>query len=106
LQAGALLSLTLNSESIRIAVLLFAVFDFLIGFLIVKSEVVPSVLGIFMMAAGVCWITILWPPLAVALRPVILPIGALAEGVLMLWFILKRADRVPSVVSIPRSVPP
>jgi hypothetical protein len=89
LQAGVLLSLTLNNESIRIAVLLFAVFDFLIGYLITRSAFVPAVLGMLMMAAGVCWMTILWPPLAVTLHPIILPIGVLAEGLLMLWLIVR-----------------
>jgi hypothetical protein len=89
LQAAALSSLTLNAEAIRIAVVLFAFFDFLIGYLIVRSAYVPSALGVFMMAAGISWLTILWPPLAIALRPVILPLGGLAELLLMVWLIVK-----------------
>jgi hypothetical protein len=89
LHAAALLSLTLHTEALRIAYLVFAVFDFMIGYLIVRSTFVPSVLGWFMMAAGVAGLTLLWPPLAVALYYVILPIGGLAELMLMLWLIVK-----------------
>jgi hypothetical protein len=89
LHAAALLSLTLHTETLRIAYLVFAVFDFMIGYLIVRSTFVPSVLGWFMMAAGVAGLTLLWPPLAVALYYVILPIGGLAELMLMLWLIVK-----------------
>lgn len=92
LQGAALLSLTLHNEKIRIAVVLFGVFDFLIGYLIVKSTFAPSLLGAIMMAAGIGWTTILWPPLAVALHAVILPVGVLAEGLLMLWLMVKNTE--------------
>jgi hypothetical protein len=91
LHAAALLSLTLHTETLRIAYLVFAVFDFMIGYLIIRSTFFPSVLGWFMMAAGVAGLTLLWPPLAVALYYVILPIGGLAELMLMLWLIVKGA---------------
>jgi hypothetical protein len=95
LHAAALLCLTLHSETLRIAYLVFAVFDFMIGYLIVRSTYVPSVLGWFMMAAGVAGLTLLWPPLAVALYYVILPLGGLAELMLMLWLIVKGAGVRP-----------
>jgi hypothetical protein len=91
LRAAALFSLTLHSETLRIAYVVFAVFDLTIGYLIVKSTHVPSVLGWLMMAAGVCGLTLLWPPLAVRLYYVILPLGGLAEVVLLIWLIAKGA---------------
>ena len=87
LQTAALFSLTLHAETLRISYLIFAVFDFMIGFLIVKSTYVPRVLGWLMIAAGVGGFTLLWPPLAVALYYVILPLGGLAELLLMLWLV-------------------
>jgi hypothetical protein len=89
LNAAALLSITLHSETLRISYLVFAVFDFMIGYLIVRSTFVPSILGWFMMAAGVAGLTLLWPPLAVALYYVILPLGGLAELMLMFWLIVR-----------------
>jgi hypothetical protein len=95
LHAAALLCLTLHSETLRISYLVFAVFDFTIGYLIVRSTYVPSVLGWFMMTAGVAGLTLLWPPLAVALYYVILPLGGLAEVLLMIWLIVKGAGVRP-----------
>jgi uncharacterized protein DUF4386 len=89
LQGAVLLSLTLQTEIIRIAVVLFAVFDLLIGYLILRSTFVPFVIGLCMMVAGLGWLTILWPPLAVALHGVLLPLGGLAELLLMLWLLVK-----------------
>jgi hypothetical protein len=44
------------------------------------------------MIAGVVGLTFLWPPLGTALRFVVIPIGGLAEFVLMLWLIVKGVD--------------
>jgi uncharacterized protein DUF4386 len=87
LQAAALFSLTLHAETLRISYSVFAVFDFMIGFLIVKSTYVPHLLGWLMIAGGVAGSTLLWPPLAVALYYVIVPLGGLAEILLMLWLV-------------------
>lgn len=89
LQVAALFSLTLHAETLRISYLVFAVFDVAIGYSIVKSTSVPSVLGWLMMAAGIGGCTLLWPPLAVALYYVILPLGGLAELLLMLWLVVR-----------------
>ena len=93
LQGAALFSLTLHAETLRISYLVFAVFDMAIGYLIVRSTLVPSVLGWLMMAAGVGGLTLLWPPLAVSLYYVILPLGGLAEILLMLWLVVKGNTR-------------
>ena len=45
-----------------------------------------------MLLAGLGWLTFAWSPLALALRAYVLPFGALAELVLMLWLILKGVD--------------
>jgi hypothetical protein len=48
-----------------------------------------------MMLAGVAAMTFLYPPLAVALQWVVLPVGGLGEGVLMLWLIIKGVPEEP-----------
>lgn len=87
LQVAAYASLTLYSRTISIALVLFAFFDLAIGYLIVRSTFLPRALGVFMMVAGVGWLTFLWPPLAQALSPYVLAIGGLAEVALMLWLL-------------------
>ena len=100
LHAAALLCLTLHAETLRVSYLVFAVFDFMIGFLIVRSKYVHPVLGWFMMSAGIAGLTVLWPPLAVALYYLIVPLGGVAELMLMLWLIVKGAGVRPQCPSI------
>lgn len=45
-----------------------------------------------MMCAGVGWLIFVWPPLATTLSPYVLPFGALAELLLMLWLLVKGVD--------------
>jgi uncharacterized protein DUF4386 len=92
LQAAALLSLTLHAQVIKIALVLFAFYDFLLGYLIFRSTFLPRTLGVLLMCAGVGWLTFIWPPLAAALSSYVLPFGALAEILLMLWLLVKGVD--------------
>ena len=93
-RTAAIFSLSLHSETIRIAIVLFAVFDLAVGYLIIRSTFVPSVLGALMMVGGAGAMTLLWPPLAVNLHYVIVPLGGVAELLLMLWLILKGSRAV------------
>ncbi len=92
LQAAALLSLKLYSQAFSIALVLFALYDLLVGYLIVKSMFLPRILGVLMMLAGVGWLTFVWAPLATVLSSYVLPLGALAEILLMLWLIVKGVN--------------
>jgi uncharacterized protein DUF4386 len=91
LRAAALVCLRIYSQAFYIAFVLFALFDFLLGYLIFQSTFVPRIVGVLMMIAGVCAATFLYPPLAVALK-FVLPVAGLAEGVLMLWLIIKGVN--------------
>lgn len=91
LHAGAGLSLALHGQVFHLSLVLFAIYDLLIGILIVKSTFLPRILGGLMMLAGLGWLTFLWPPLAAASAVVVLPLGALAEIALMLWLLVKGA---------------
>lgn len=84
---AALLSLKLYSEVYVVSLVLFGLFDFLIGWLILKSGYAPRILGVLMLAAGAAWLVFLWPPLAGPLSKLILPLGGGAEALLMVWLL-------------------
>ena len=92
LRAAALVSLSLYSQTFNISFVLFALFDFLLGYLIFRSTFLPRIFGVLMMIAGVVASTFLYPPLAIALKWFVLPVAGLAEVVLMLWLIVKGVN--------------
>lgn len=92
LQAAVLLSLKLHAQAFNIGLVCFAVFDLLIGYLIVRSTFLPRILGALMVGGGAGWLTVLWPPLATSLAAYILPLGGFAELALMLWLIVRGVD--------------
>ena len=91
LQAASLFSLGLYSQSFTISLVLFAVYDLLLGWLVLASGFVPKALGVLLVAAGLGWATFLWPPLAKAVGAFVMPLGALAEIALMLWLLTRSA---------------
>jgi hypothetical protein len=92
LQTVALLSLMLHAETFKIALILFAFYDLLLGYLIFRSTFLPCILGAFLMCAGMGWLTFVWPPLANALSSYIMALGGLAEIFLMLWLLVKDVN--------------
>jgi len=92
LQAAALLSLKLYAETFNISLVLFALYDLLLGVLVFRSKFLPRTLGVMLALAGLGWSTFAWPPLATAVSAFVLPFGALAELILMAW-LLVRAPR-------------
>jgi Domain of unknown function (DUF4386) len=92
LQAAALLCLRLHAQTFNISLVMFALYDLLIGYLIFKSTFLPRALGVLLMFAGLGWLTFVWPPLATALSSYVLPIGALAEILLMLWLLVRGVN--------------
>jgi hypothetical protein len=92
LRAVALLSLKLYTQTFSISLVLFGLYDFLLGYLIYRSTFLPRALGALLMVAGLGWLAFLWPPLATALSYYVLPFGALAEIVLMLWLLVRGVN--------------
>lgn len=92
LRAATLMSLTVHAQAIRNALVLFGLFDIVLGYLIVKSAFVPRALGVVLMVAGTGWLTFVWTPLSTVLSPVVLPFGGVAEIALMLWLVVKGGD--------------
>ena len=105
-QALAYLAIRLFSAGWGFALVFFAGFCVLIGALILRSRLLPGVIGAMMIAAGVCYLVnslaaIVSPALSDLLVPAILLPCLLGELSLALWLVVKglRVDRpmTPSV---------
>jgi hypothetical protein len=90
-QAAALLSVTLYRSVFQISFVLFACFELVTGFLILRSTFLPRWLGWWWLAGGVAWLTFLWQPLATLIWPVLIAAGA-AEVGLPVWLLVKGVD--------------
>jgi hypothetical protein len=92
LQMAALVCLKLYSQAFNISLVIFALYDLLVGYLVFTSTFLPRIIGVVMMCAGVGWLTFVWPPLATTLSSYVVPFGGLAELLLMLWLLVKGVD--------------
>jgi hypothetical protein len=92
LQALVLMFLKLRSQAEQIGLVFFGFFDLLIGCLILRSTFLPRFLGALMALAGLGWLIFLFPPLANSLSHYILPLGFLAELLLLLWLLVKGVN--------------
>jgi hypothetical protein len=88
LQAASLLSLILYRSVFQISFVLFACFELVTGFLILKSTFLPRWIGWWWIAGGIGGLTFLWSPLATAIWPLLLALGA-GEFVLPVWLLVK-----------------
>ena len=91
LQAAVLLSVTLYRNVFYIAFVLFACFELLTGFLILRSNFLPRWIGWWWIAGGIGGLTFLWSPLATAIWPLLLAAGA-GEFVLPVWLLVKGVN--------------
>jgi len=89
LQALALLSLVVRGQTFNIGMVLFGIYNILLGYLILKSKFLPRVLGLFLAFAGLTYQTFLWPPLAERLfRYLVAPAGGLGELSIVFWLLV------------------
>jgi hypothetical protein len=80
--------LKLYSQAYSIALVFFAFFSLVIGYLIFKSTFLPRILGVLMVVAGLSWLTFLSPSLgAKYLHPYLVAAGS-GEGLLILWLLV------------------
>jgi hypothetical protein len=86
-QALAYLFLQLNTSAGNVFLAFFGLYCILIGYLIFRSTFMPRIIGLFMVFAGLGYMTFLSPPLAGYLSPYNLAPAALGEGSLMLWLL-------------------
>jgi len=105
LQAWSYLSIGLFDTGFGFALLFFAGFCVLIGTLILRSRLIPRVIGALMILAGLCYVAntlalILSPALSDRLVPgILLPVG-LTELSLALWLTVKGVQ-APELAEVP-----
>jgi Domain of unknown function (DUF4386) len=90
-QAAVVLSVTLYNSVFQISFVLFACFELVTGFLILRSTFLPRWLGWWWIAGGMGGLTFLWPPLATSIWPVLAAAGA-GEFALPVWLLVKGLD--------------
>jgi hypothetical protein len=104
LQALAYMLLKLYSQAYTTALVFFAFFSLVIGYLIFKSTFLPRILGVLMAVAGMAWLTFLAPSVgAKYLYPYLLAAGS-GEGWLILWLLVfgVKAERWKEQASLAR----
>jgi hypothetical protein len=92
LQALTLMFLKVRVQANDIALSLFGLHCFGVGYLIFRSTFMPRIIGVLMLMAGVGWLTFLLPPVAQSLAPFNMMPGALGEVSLALWLLLKGVN--------------
>ena len=92
LQAAAVFGFKLYARSFEFSFVLFACFELLTGYLILKSTFLPRAIGVLWLVAGLSWPIFLWPPLAMRLQPLIVAVGGVAEITIALWLLIKGVD--------------
>jgi uncharacterized protein DUF4386 len=90
-QAAVVLSVTLYNSVFQISFVLFACFELVTGFLILRSTFLPRWLGWWWIAGGIGGLTFLWPPLATSIWPLLAAAGA-GEFALPVWLLVKGLD--------------
>lgn len=88
---GALNAFGLASVSVN-PLVFFGVYCLLIGMLIIRSTLLPRLLGALMVFGGVGWLTFLSPSLTHTLAPYNFAPGLLGEGVLTLWLLVRGVN--------------
>jgi Domain of unknown function (DUF4386) len=88
---GLLTALQLPAHHVN-ALVFFGLYCLLLGYLILASTFLPHILGALLMAAGLGWVLFLIPAVASHAGTGIEALGVAAEGLLMLWLLLKGVN--------------
>lgn len=89
LQRLTYLFIRVNGSMGSLALVFFGIYCLLIGTLILSSRLLPHILGVLMVIAGLGWLTSGWGPLANALSPFNMIPGVIGEGALTFWLLVK-----------------
>jgi hypothetical protein len=92
LHAISYMFIRLYSQLYDVALIFFAFFGILTGYLICKSNFMPRFIGIMMILAGIIWLSFLSPPFGQTYLPYIM-ISSIGELVLTLWLLVKGVDQ-------------
>ena len=96
-EALALLALRLHADGYAICLVFFACSLFALGWLILRSGLIPKAIGALLVLAGSCYLLnslagFVAPGLAAVLYPFILVPSAIAELALALWLVARGVD--------------
>jgi hypothetical protein len=92
LQVLSAIGLRLSYHAYTIALVFFAGYDLLIGYLAFRSTFLPRTVGILMIITGIGWLTFIAPTVAARLLPINLIAGVTGELVMILWLLVKGVD--------------
>jgi hypothetical protein len=97
LQAASYVAIRIQQYGFSCGVIFFGAECVVVGYLIRRSSYLPSVLGVMMQIAGICYLVdsfavVLYPPLRSRLFPLIFAPPFVAESSLALWLLLKGVD--------------
>jgi len=87
LQELAIMFLNLYTPAYGVALVFFAFYCVLLGYLVYKSTFLPRTLGVLVSIAGLSWLSFLYPPFATKYFPYIFATAA-GEGLLYLWLLV------------------
>jgi len=88
LQALALLFLKVNDRGAAIALVFFGFYALLTGYLIVRSNFLPRILGVLGILGGLGWLSFLYVPLGYRLFPYTAALALLGALSLVLWLLV------------------
>lgn len=97
LQALSYVAIRTHDYGFGFGLIFFGVECVVVGYLIIRSTYLPSILGVMMQIAGVCYVfntfaLVLYPPLGSRLFPFIMLPPFVAELSLALWLLVKGVD--------------
>lgn len=75
-----------------LALTFFGLFLIFLGYLVIRSALIPRAIGIWLVGGGVAWFLVLLPVPAVVAAPVILLAGS-SELALLLWLLIRGTRR-------------
>jgi hypothetical protein len=87
LQSLAYISLKLYSLAYGMALVFFACYCIVLGYLVFKSTFIPRILGVLVAVSGLAWLSFLWPPFATQYFRYLLVMD-LGEVLLVLWLLV------------------
>jgi hypothetical protein len=88
LQALALLFLKVNDRGAAMALAFFGFEALFNGYLVFRSNFLPRILGVLSMAAGLGWLTFLYPPLGYRLFLYVAAFALLGSAAMIFWLIV------------------
>ena len=86
-----------------LALTFFGLFLVFLGYLVVRSALIPRAIGVALIVAGVAWCVFSLPFVPPALAPIAL-LGGVAELVLLLWLLIVGLRREPRPAVTPGRV--